>query len=156
MNSDSNEFETLRKLMALKQYEQPPPGYFNRLPIRIANRLECGEGQVGFWEGLLTQFTFRPAFVYGFSLTALSALTASLIYSVKSQPEGLAQTPPSDGWRSGTPEEALDRQFNSYQPSHLASWMSDPNASNPAPIMPSLFDSGTQSRPIPVSFAGPP
>src|ERR1700733_610676 len=106
MNSDSNDFEALRKLIALKRYEQPPPGYFNRLPDRIASRLERGEGELGFWERFLGQFTFRPAFAYSFTLAALSALTVSVIYSIRTQPEESAQTPSNNGWRTASPDEA--------------------------------------------------
>jgi hypothetical protein len=156
MNSGLNDFETLRKLMALKRHEQPPPGYFNRLPDRIAYRLERGEGQLGFWERFLGQFTFRPAFVYSFSMAALSALTVSVIYSVRLQPELSAQTPQNNGWRDGTPDEALASQFNSSQPLHVANWMGNDNASNPAPMMPSSFGSGLYHAAVPVSFASPP
>jgi hypothetical protein len=83
MNSDPGDFEALRKLMALKRHEQPPPGYFNRLPDKIMGRLERGDGQPRFWENFLTVFTFRPALAYGFALAAFSALTLSVIYSVK-------------------------------------------------------------------------
>src|ERR1700733_14562068 len=152
MNSDLHDFETLRKLIALKRYEQPPPGYFNRLPDRIASRLERGEGQLGFWEKFVAQFAFRPAFVYSFSLAALSALTVSVIYSVKVQPEESAQTPPNNSWRNGTPDEALAGQFNSSQGLHVANWVENDNASNPAPLMPSLFGPGARHPAIPVSF----
>src|SRR5271156_4732730 len=99
MNSDPNDFETLRKLIALKRYEQPPPGYFRRLPDKITDRLERGEGRLGFWGNLMAQFAFRPAFVYGFSLAALSGLTVSVVYSVRTQPDELSQKSPNDSWR---------------------------------------------------------
>jgi hypothetical protein len=156
MNSDSNDFEALRKLVALKRYEQPPPGYFNRLPDRISSRLERGDGQLGFWERVLGQFTFRPAFVYGFSLAALSALTVSVIYSVRVQPDETAQTPPDNGWRSGGLQEALAIRPDSTQPLHVVGWTGDAYSSNPAAIMPSLFGLGAPRATVPVSFANPP
>ena len=156
MNSDPNDFEALRTLIALKRHEQPPSGYFSRLPDRIAARIEYGEGQLGFWENLLAQFAFRPALVYGFSLAALSALTVSVIYSVRVQPEESAQRSPNDVWRSRLPEEASATEFNPSQPLRVANWISDANASNPAPIMPSLFGSGMHQSATPVIFASPP
>jgi hypothetical protein len=156
MNLESNDFETLRKLIALKRHEQPPPGYFSRLPDRISARLQRGEGQAGFWENLLAQFTFRPAFVYGFSLAALGALTVSVVYSVKVQPVDATQASPGDGWRSRAPEAASASQFNSAVPLHVANWMGEANASNPAPMMPSLFGPGVRQSAVPVNFAVPP
>jgi hypothetical protein len=156
MNSDLNDFETLRKLIALKRHEQPSPGYFCRLPDRIAARLERGEGKFRFWENLVDRFTFRPAFVYGFSLAALSALTVSVVYSVRLQSEESAQTSPNDGWRAFVPEEESASQYNPSQPLHVASWMGDANASNPAPVMPSLFGPGAHQSAVPVNFASPP
>jgi hypothetical protein len=156
MNSEPNDFETLRTLVALKRHEQPPPGYFSRLPDRIAARLERGEGQLGFWEKFLGQFSFRPAFVYGFSLAAFSALTVSVIYSVRMQPQESAQTPPNNDWHGGTPVEAWASQLSSSQPLHVANWVGDDNASNPVPSMPSSFGPGASRHAIPVSFASPP
>jgi hypothetical protein len=156
MNSDPNDFEALCKLIALKRHEQPPPGYFSRLPDRIAARLERGEGRLSIWEKFLSPFIFRPAFVYGFSLAALGALTTSVIYSVRVQPGESAQAAPKNSWQSGAPEAALAGTYNSSPLPHMANWSADVNASNPAPIMPSFFGSGASPHAVPIFFASPP
>jgi hypothetical protein len=157
MNSDQNDFEALRRLMALKRHEQPPPGYFNRLPDQIMARIQGGEGKLGFWEQFLSQFTFRPALVYSFALAAFGALTFSVLYTVKTQPQQSAQTPPRNGWRTITPDEAVASQYNPLEPLHVANWMGADNASNPASIFPSLFGSPAHNPagPVTVSFASP-
>jgi hypothetical protein len=155
MNSEPSEFEALRKLLTLKRHEQPPPGYFNRLPDQIAIRLERGEGRESFWEALLNGFAIRPALAYSVALAAFGALTLSVIDTVRPQPQDSAQTPPNSGWQAGAHRE-LASQFQVSAPLHVANWMGTVNASNPAPALPSLFDSGVRQAALPVSFASPP
>jgi hypothetical protein len=154
MNPESNDFEALRKLMALKRHEQPPPGYFDRLPDKIMDRLEREGTEPGFWERIVDGFSFRPAFAYSFALAAFGALTFSVISTVKTQPQGLAQVPERNAWRTGAPVEAMATQF-SLEPLHLANWMGTTNPNVAEPALPSMFDTGNHSRAIPVSYASP-
>jgi hypothetical protein len=156
MNSEPDDFEALRKLMALKRHEQPPPGYFGRLPDRITSRIEREGSDPGFWERILAGFTFRPAFAYSFALAAFGALTFSVISSVRTQPQDSAQTPPGNGWRNGAQDQALADQVNSLEPLHLANWMGGTNPSMTESTLPSLFNSGSRNHTLPVSFASPP
>jgi len=156
---DPGDFDSLRKFMALKRYEQPPPGYFNRLPDKILDRIDRGEGQESFWGTFVNAFAIRPAMAYGFAMAAFSALTFSVIYSVKTQPNDVAQNPLRNGWRFGGAQEALAAQFNPAEPLHVANWnnWSNSNTSNAeAATLPSLFGSGPHDRSVPVLFASPP
>ncbi len=155
MNSDTQDFEPLRKLLALKRHEQPPPGYFSRLPGEIADRIERGECQLGFWEKFLAGFHFRPAFAYSFSLAAFGALTFSVISSVTTQPQAFSEPLAGNRWRSVTPEDAMAAQSNPSEPLHVANWMRNINSSNLAPALPSLFVSRAYSPSVRVSFTSP-
>ena len=62
MNTEPESFDELRRLMAVKRHEEPPPAYFQNLSGKIVSRIERGEGQLTLWERLSSNFTLRPAF----------------------------------------------------------------------------------------------
>ncbi len=73
MDPADDNFESLTKLMALKRYEEPPPGYFDRLPSRILGRIVREEEEPTDWlRSLFGRFEFRPALAgaFGFTLGA--------------------------------------------------------------------------------------
>jgi hypothetical protein len=87
MDPERDNFEPLRRLLALKKYEQPPPGYFSRFSQQVLLRIEHGEGvkEVSAFDWLLSPLSWlqrswdalesRPALAgcLGFAVCAVLA-----------------------------------------------------------------------------------
>jgi hypothetical protein len=87
MNPDSENFDSLRQLLALKRHEIPPPGYFDRLPRDIMARIKAGEkgGDVGadvsWLQRLLSTFDVKPVFAGAFGTAVCAFLISGVISS---------------------------------------------------------------------------
>ncbi len=72
-----DEFEKLRKLMALKRHEEPPPGYFDRLPGEIRARIaHVNAHPAPFWRRWLAAWDFPPALATSYAAVAVALLFA--------------------------------------------------------------------------------
>jgi hypothetical protein len=80
MNSSPEEFSRLRRVLAVKRHEQPPPGYFNEFPRRVIARLELARSvEPSSWLGRLTQaFELKPMLAGGFGVAAFGLLLFGL------------------------------------------------------------------------------
>ena len=76
MSEKNENFEDLKKLLKLKRYEIPPPGYFNNFSGDVVSRIRAGEagGQSfferiqadsGFWGNILFVFQRKPGLIGG-------------------------------------------------------------------------------------------
>ena len=66
--STPDDFDRLRKLLALKRYEQPPPGYFDNLHRRITARLEMEPERESWWSRWVSGLVLKPSAAYGTAL----------------------------------------------------------------------------------------
>ena len=59
MGFPPDNFDSLRKVLRVKRYEQPPPRYFDEFSNRVMSRIERGDARVSWWERF--GFDLRPA-----------------------------------------------------------------------------------------------
>ncbi len=87
MNENENNFESLRRLLAQKRHETPPPGYFNSFSGQIIARIRAGEArassaasssETSWFLKVLQAFEFKPAFAGAFA----SALSLLLVFGI--------------------------------------------------------------------------
>ena len=106
MGPERENFEQLRKLLALKRHEQPPPRYFNDFSLQVIARIRAGEGQRSFhayawiqrfWAALDT----RPALAGAFGAAVCALLIGGVIYSESAPPGTVAS------WPAGAPSTDL-------------------------------------------------
>jgi hypothetical protein len=152
MNPDQEKFEDLRKLMALKRHEQPPPAYLDGLTNRIIDRIESGEGRRNFWDRLSANFVFRPGMACAFGLTVCGALGFSGVYFVREQVAQGQDTETGALVRIPTPRGGFASQnVPVAQPLHIANWLRN---TNPAESQLELSLFTTSHSAIPVSYEG--
>ncbi|MEO5804487.1 MAG: hypothetical protein ABIR24_13255 [Verrucomicrobiota bacterium] len=151
MNLDQENFEALRKLLALKKYEQPPPRYFSELSTRIWARIEREPQATSFWERLFPNFGLSPALAYSFGLLACGTLVFGISYSLNTDSEQIAARPIGD--TSPFPSQLATKEtpalnLSNYQVNQLASTNPVMNSEQPR----SLFN-GLNLRVEPVNYS---
>lgn len=98
MNRDSENFESLRRLLALKRHEQPPPGYFNRFSGQVIARIKAGEkgeaapalerwlGEAAWWRRICAVLEAKPLFAGAFGAAVCALLISGIVYSERAEP----------------------------------------------------------------------
>jgi hypothetical protein len=93
MNENEKNFESLRRLLALKRHEVPPPGYFNNFSGAVISRIRAGEANMSasmserlFTEApwllkLIQAFEFKPAFAGAFASGLVVLLVGGIIFA---------------------------------------------------------------------------
>jgi hypothetical protein len=93
MNENENNFESLRRLLALKRHETPPPGYFNDFSSQVLQRIRTGQtpksanlfeelfDHAPWLAKLLHAFDARPVFAGGFAVALCLLLLLGIVYA---------------------------------------------------------------------------
>jgi len=107
MNENENNFESLRRILAFKNRETPPPGYFNKFSGHVISRIRAGEARepVTAAEQLFAEapwlvkflqiFEAKPAFAGAFAGALCLVLVFGIIFAERpdaSAPQPLLQT----------------------------------------------------------------
>ena len=151
MDPEHKQTVQVEKLIALKRYEQPPPGYFHLLPERIIHRIEYGEGRSTFWERWWPAFSMRPALAYALGLAVCGTLTAAIYYSPKmDRAAGVGESLPGNQW-AGVATGAVAAPD---APLSGSEWLGSTNPVMAPRTGDSLFQT-PQARAIPVSLFQP-
>jgi hypothetical protein len=99
MNPDSENFEPLRRLLALKRHEQPPPRYFSTFSTQVIDRIRAEEGarrrpvtEGTWWERLWTVLEAKPLFAGAFGAGVCAVLVSGILSSGEMMPTGVTGT----------------------------------------------------------------
>ncbi len=92
MNTESNEFDSLRRLLALKRHEAPPPRYFNEFSSQVMARLNQPQANsLSWWQRLGLDFDLRPALMCGVGVVVCGMLSFGIISAMQiAEPSAVA------------------------------------------------------------------
>jgi len=105
MNPEQENFEQLRRLLALKRHEQPPPGYFDRFSVQVIARIRAGEqiadeswferlfGEVSWFQRFWAAFESKPVLAGSVGLAVCGMLAVGVVYSDQVEPGNMAVLP---------------------------------------------------------------
>jgi hypothetical protein len=167
MNQDTENFEKLRRLLALKRHEQPPPRYFNDFSTQVIARIKAGErGERGdlierlLWEApwvrrIWGALEAQPILAGVFGVAVCGLLLTGVIYSDKTDPSTVALVP-------GTEPESAPTEVAILSPANhpfvVKPGLLEPSSTNPiatAQMDGSLLGAIGTLRAQPASFIFP-
>src|SRR5580658_821835 len=80
MSENEQDFEALRRLLALKRHEVPPPGYFENFSDHVMARIQSGETtrEIPWLLRILQAFEAKPAY----SVSLASTMCMLLLFGI--------------------------------------------------------------------------
>jgi hypothetical protein len=88
MSQDTENFDSLRKLLTLKRHEIPPPGYFNNFSREVIVRIKAGEQgedahgyvwQMGWLQRLWASIEAKPVLAGGLGLALCGLMVFGIV-----------------------------------------------------------------------------
>jgi len=113
MNPGSENFDSLRQLLALKRHEIPPPGYFHGFSRNVIVRIKAGEngeelGVENSWlKRFLGMFDVKPVFAGAFGTAVCAFLISGIVSSEQTPVMAGATVPDNSGLGAVTAPERL-------------------------------------------------
>ncbi len=84
-----DEFESLKKLLALKRHEEPPPGYFGRLPGEVRARIAHVQASPEpWWRRWLASWDLSPALATSYAVVAVTLVVGGIWMAKQPVAEG--------------------------------------------------------------------
>ena len=84
-----DEFESLKKLLALKRHEEPPPGYFDRLPGEVRARIAHAQASPEpWWRRWLATCDLSPALATSYAVVAVTLVVGGIWMAKQPVAEG--------------------------------------------------------------------
>jgi hypothetical protein len=120
MKPELENFHVLRRLLRLKRYEQPPPGYFAGFSRQVIARIEAGEsgeapsvfrqlfGSPSWLRDVWASFGARPILAGAFGITICTVLIAGMAYSDRDIPGAAPSRPDQSGFAQIAPSIGLE------------------------------------------------
>jgi hypothetical protein len=140
MDTENEQFEQVRKLLALKRYEQPPPRYFQEFSGKVIARLHALETvrPVSWRQRFGLDFEFHPAMIGAFGVVVCGLLLVGVISS-------------SGGSQAAAPAFALAGDPAAF----FASPSADPAFAGALTLAPIVSPDEIPASTIPVSSESP-
>ena len=165
MSENENNFEALRRLLALKRHEIPPPGYFNNFSGHVLQQIRDGRdakatgnlfAQAPWLERVLQVFNAKPVFASAFA----GALCLVLFFGIThAEHPDLMSQPELSVPATTTALAALSPTSLSPSPEQMGEQMGIVSSTNPVFSLQAVASTGAfgQQNPLaqPVSFSIP-
>jgi hypothetical protein len=100
MDAEHDSLEQVRRLLAVKKYERPPPRFFHEFSGKVLARLQALEAArpVTWWQRFGLDLDFRPALMGAFGVAACGLLLLGVISSL-----GVSNPPDANPQLAGVP-----------------------------------------------------